>query len=96
MGSSRIAVLQGSVSPQGEVGRQRMDRCVWPGEGSRLEMSLESSLEGRGKARRGQVGHSQPHADDGGPAGSNSEPEGLALRSRASFSRSFVKHGVRV
>ena len=96
MGSSRIAVLQGSVSPQGEVGRQRMDRCIWPGEGSRLEMSLESSLEGRGKARRGQVGHSQPHADDGGPAGSNSELEGLVLRSRASFSRSFVKHGVRV
>ena len=37
-----------------------MDRCIWPGEGSRLEMPLESSLGGRGKARwwQGLFGHS--------------------------------------
>ena len=36
------------------------------GEGCRLEMSLESPPGGRGKARRGQVGPSRPHAGDGG------------------------------
>ena len=36
------------------------------GEVSRPEMSLESSPGGRGKAGRGQVGHSQLHAGDGG------------------------------
>ena len=70
------------------------------GEGSRLEMSLESSPGGRGEARvgvrAGQAGHSQPHAGDGGPVGSNSKPEGLVLRSSASFLCSFVKHGVSV
>ena len=57
-GSSRIAVLEGPVSPQDEMGRPWMDRCTWPGEGCRLEMPLESSQGGRGKARRGQVGYS--------------------------------------
>ena len=63
-------------------------------------MTLESSPGGRGEARvgvrAGQAGHSQPHAGDGGPVGSNSKPEGLVLRSSASFLCSFVKHGVSV
>ena len=70
------------------------------GEGSRQEMSLESLPGGRGEARAGvragQTGHSQPHTGDGGPVGSNSEPEGLVLRNTASFFCSFVKRGVRV
>lgn len=57
VGSSRTAVLKACYS-QDEMGRPWMDRCSCLGEGCRLEMSLESSQGGRGKARRGQVGYS--------------------------------------
>ena len=45
------------------------------GEGSRLEMSLESLQGERRKAKWGQMGHSRLRAGDCGPVGSNSEPE---------------------
>lgn len=54
MENSRIVVL----SPQGEMRRPCMRDATGLGEGTRLEMSLESSQGGRGKARKGQVGYS--------------------------------------
>ena len=50
-GTAGSQSFEGPFSPQSEMGRQWMDRCIWPGRGSRLEMSLESSPGGRGKAR---------------------------------------------
>ena len=58
MGSSRIAVLEGSVSPRMRWGGHGWTDAPGLGEGYKLEMSLESPQEGRGKARRGQVGYS--------------------------------------
>ena len=56
MGSSRIAVLEGSVSPRMRWGGHGWTDAPGLGEGYKLEMSLESPQEG--KARRGQVGYS--------------------------------------
>ena len=58
VGSSRISVLEGPVSPQDEMGGRGWTDAPGLGEGCRLEMSLESLQGGRGKARRGQVGYS--------------------------------------
>ena len=50
-GAAGSQSFKGPISPQGEMGRQWMDRCIWPGRGARGERSLEPSLGGRGKAR---------------------------------------------
>ncbi len=45
---------EGPVSPQGEMGCSGWTEASGLGEGSRLEMSLDSSQGGRGKARWGR------------------------------------------
>ena len=58
VGSSRIAVLEGPVSPQDEVGRLWMDRYTWPGRGLQAG-NVTGIIAGRkGKGQRGQVGYS--------------------------------------
>ena len=53
MGSSRIAVLEGPVSPQDEMGRPWMDRCTWPGRG--VQAGNVTEIISRRK-RKGQKG----------------------------------------
>ena len=50
--------LRGLLAPRVRWGGSGWTGPSGLGEGSRLEMSLESSQGGRGKARRGQVGYS--------------------------------------
>ena len=50
--------LRGLLAPMVRWGGSGWTGASGLGEGSRLEMSLESSQGGRGKARRGQVGYS--------------------------------------
>lgn len=54
---------EGPVSSQGEMGRQWMDRCIWPGRGVQVG-NVTGIITGR--KRKGQVGDSQTHAGDGG------------------------------
>ena len=49
---------RGLLAPRVRWGGSGWTGASGLGEGSRLEMSLESSQGGRGKARRGQVGYS--------------------------------------
>ena len=82
----------GSTPPRGLFApRVRWGGSGWTdasglGEGCRLEMSLESPPGGRGKARRGQVGPSLPHARDGGLLEATQSwkywPSGAQLHSR--------------
>ena len=62
-GAAGSQSFKGPVSPQGEMGRQWMDRCIWPGRGAQGG-KVTGTITGR--KRKGQVGHSQTHADDGG------------------------------
>ena len=58
VGSSRIAVLEGPVSPQDEMGRPWTDRCTWPGRGVQAG-NVTGIIAGRkGKGQSGQVGYS--------------------------------------
>ena len=50
--------LRGLLAPKVRWGGSGWTDAFGLGEGSRLEMSLESSRGGRGKARRRQVGYS--------------------------------------
>ena len=95
-GAAGLQSSKGPASPQGEIGRQWIDICIWPGRGVQAG-NVTGIITGR--KRKGQEG------SDGSQLtpcrcwwsfGSNSEPEGLALRNSAVFSCSFVKHGVRV
>lgn len=54
MGSSRSAVLEGPVSPQGEVSGSGWTDTSGLGEGTSQETSLELSPGGRGKAGGGR------------------------------------------
>ena len=54
MGSSRSAVLEGPVSPQGEMSSSGWTDASGLGEGTSQEMSLELSPGGRGKAGGGR------------------------------------------
>ena len=58
--------MRGLLAPRVRWGGHGWIDAPGLGEGCRLEMSLDSSQGGRGKARRGQVDHSQPHTGDGG------------------------------
>ena len=56
MGSSRIAVLEGPVSRQDEMGRPWMDRCTWPGRGVQAG-NVTGIIAGRkGKGQEGAGG----------------------------------------
>lgn len=80
---------EGPVSPEMRCGCSGQASASGLGEGSRLEMSLESSQEEE-SARRGQ-GLQQTVSSDCSPIGTNSEPKGVAVRRSTSLSHSFVK-----
>jgi len=80
---------EGPVSPQDEMRMQWLGQCIWPGRGVQAG-NVAGIITGRGKARRGQ-GLQQTMCSDCSPAGTNSEPKGVAVRSSTSLSYSFVK-----
>ena len=95
VGSSRIAVLEGPVSPQDEVGRLWMDRYTWPGRG--VQAGNVTGITTGGEEERPEGGKWVP-AD---PTQvmvvfwKQLRAGMIALRGTASFSYSFVKHCVR-
>ena len=66
LGDYQVPKQTSLLAPRVTWGGSRWTDASGLAEGSRLEMSLESSPGGRGKARRGQVGHRRPHASGGG------------------------------
>ena len=95
-GAAGLQSSKGPASPQGEIGRQWIDICIWPGRGVQAG-NVTGIITGRKrKGQEGSGGSQLTPCRCWWSFGSNSEPEGLALRNSALFSCSFVKHSVRV
>ena len=73
-----------------------MDRCIWPGRGVQAGNVTGIITRRKRKGQKGAGGSQETPCKWRWSFGSNSEPEGLGFRCSASFSCSFVKHGVRV
>ena len=57
VGSSRIAVLEGPVCPQDEMGRPWMDRCTWPRRGVQAGnvTGIIAGRKGKGQEGTGEL-----------------------------------------
>ena len=57
VGSSRIAVLEGPVCPQDEMGRPWMDRFTWPGRGVQAGnvTGIIAGRKGKGQEGAGEL-----------------------------------------